>query len=268
MDHKGLRFNEGKLRYDLVHPFAHEEMVKVLTMGANKYEPRNWEKGMLWSNVISSLKRHLAAIEKGEDFDNESGLLHASHLACNAHFLTAYYKIYPQGDDRQHNYLSDLKIGLDIDEVLCGWVGAWCKEFNIKIPEVWSFSYSNKEKFKELSESGKLNDFYLNLPRIVNPSDLPFEPHCYITSRSVPIDLTMRWLENNGFPCKTVYSVGFGESKIDAAKSSGIDIFIDDYYSNFVQLNKAGICTYLWDAPHNQRYNVGYKRIFNFDNFK
>ncbi len=57
---EGLRFNEGKLRYDLVEPFAHEKMVEVLTLGATKYAERNWEKGMKWSIVIASLKRHLA----------------------------------------------------------------------------------------------------------------------------------------------------------------------------------------------------------------
>jgi hypothetical protein len=35
--HKGLRFNQGKLRYDLVNPWAHEQLVKVFTRGAEKY---------------------------------------------------------------------------------------------------------------------------------------------------------------------------------------------------------------------------------------
>lgn len=103
--HEGLRANSGKLRFDLLHPFAQQELVKVLTFGALKYEDRNWEKGMSWSSVIASLKRHLNAIEMGEDIDPESGELHAAHVACNAHFLTAYYKIYPQGDDRREGLI-------------------------------------------------------------------------------------------------------------------------------------------------------------------
>lgn len=78
-EHLGYRLNEGKLRFDLVHPYAHEQMVRVLTKGAEKYAPRNWERGMAWSNVIASLKRHLQAIESGEDFDTETGELHAAH---------------------------------------------------------------------------------------------------------------------------------------------------------------------------------------------
>jgi len=90
-EEKGIRYDQGKLRYDLVQPWAHEQMIKILTAGSIKYAPRNWEKGMAWSKVIASLKRHLAEIEKGEDYDLETGELHAAHLACNAHFLTAYY---------------------------------------------------------------------------------------------------------------------------------------------------------------------------------
>lgn len=259
--HEGLRFNKGKLRFDLVHPFAHEQMVKVLTSGAVKYTDRNWEKGMGWSSVIASLKRHLHAIEQGEDYDKESGELHAAHVACNAHFLTAYYKIYPQGDDRAHKYLTKPKIGLDIDEVLCDWVGPWCQKFGHKEPTSWNFAYNNKESFESLVDSDELEEFYYNLPRKIEPSEIPFEPHCYITSRSINPKLTEAWLVHNGFPAAPVYSVGFGASKVDVAKESGIDIFVDDRFENFVELNNAGICTFLMDAVHNKRYDVGYKRL-------
>jgi hypothetical protein len=262
MKEEGLRYNAGKKRFDLVHPWAHEQMVNVLTKGAEKYSERNWEKGMAWSKVIASLKRHMNAIESGEDYDPETGELHAAHLACNAHFLTAYYKIYPQGDDRVHDYLNRPKIGLDIDEVICDWSGAWCEKFGYDVPENWHFSYSNKEHFESFSEA-ELNEFYLNIPTKMSPRDIPFEPHCYITSRSVPVELTKQWLVKHGFPTVPVYSVGFNMSKVEVAKEAGIDIFVDDRYENFVELNNAGICTFLYDAPHNQRYNVGYKRIKN-----
>lgn len=269
------RYNKGKLRYELLPEKALKDLVEVYTKGAEKYTvynedgsikddgANNWRKGLPWMSMLGSIERHIHAFKMGEDIDPDLGTKHLANAAWGLLSLLEYYKIYPQGDDREHGYLSNLKIGLDIDEVICGWVSAWCEKFNIKIPQVWSFSYSNKDKFKLLSESGQLDEFYLNLPRIIDPKELPFEPHCYITSRSVPVELTMQWLENNGFPCKPVHSVGFGESKIEAAKASGIDVFVDDYYSNFIELNKAGICTYLYDAPHNQRYNVGYKRLYD-----
>lgn len=275
---QGLRFNSGKPRYDLVHAWSHLQMVNVLTKGANKYAERNWEKGMAWTKVIASLKRHVAAIERGEDYDydnncdgcrkstiggewhctNHTGELHAALIQCNAHFLTAYYKIYPQGDDRPHKYLSPPKIGLDIDEVLADWVGHWTKHHGQDIPTAWNFDRDINQKF-ELMKDDK--EFWLSIPVKTKPEDLHFEPTCYITSRSIPIEWTQQWLDKNGFPAAKVYSIGHGESKVEVAKKSGIDIYVDDRYENFVELNKAGICTFLFDAPHNQRYNVGHKRI-------
>jgi uncharacterized HAD superfamily protein len=72
--------------------------------------------------------------------------------------------------------------------------------------------------------------------------------------------VTERWLAANGFPAVKVYTVGLTESKVDVIKSAGVDIFVDDRYENFVELNNAGICTFLMDANHNKRYEVGYKR--------
>lgn len=258
---KADRFNEGKPRFDLVNPWAHEQMVKVLTAGSKKYAERNWEKGLNWTGVIASLKRHLSAIESGEDFDKETGELHIAHVACNAHFLTAYYKIYPQGDDRPHSYLTTPKIGLDIDEVICDWVGAWTKKYGIPVPKNWSFDPDLLEKFESLREKGELDDFYLGLQPLIKPEDIPFEPHCYITSRPVSSEVTEKWLAFWGFPARPVFTTTKELSKVDIAKREGIEIFIDDNFSNFSELNKAGVCCFLMDAAHNQRYDIGFKRI-------
>ena len=262
MEDKGLRFNQGKTRHDLVPVFAQEQYARVLTKGSEKYAERNWEFGMRWSKVIASMKRHIQAFESGEDYDKETGLLHTAHIMCNAGFLTEYYKIYPQGDDRPHKYLKTPKIGLDIDEVLADWVGHWTKYHGQEVPEAWNFDRNIGEKFELLKDD---KEFWLSIPVKTNPADIHFEPHCYITSRSIPKQWTEEWLDKNGFPTMPVHSVGLGESKIEVAKKSGIDIFVDDRYENFVELNNAGICTYLFDAPHNRRYNVGYKRIFSLN---
>jgi hypothetical protein len=257
--HKGERHNQGKLRFDLVHPYAHEQMVRVLTKGAEKYAPRNWERGMAWSNVIASLKRHLQAIESGEDFDSETGELHAAHLACNSHFLTAYYKIYPQGDDRPHNYLHSPKIGLDIDGVIGDFNKHLCDTVGIDVHTISHWNDPIIGKHYPTVKDDK--NFWLTMPTLVNPSELPFEVHAYITSRSIDDAVTKEWLDKNGFPVADLYCVGHNESKVEVALKSGIDIFVDDKFENFKELNNAGICCFLMDAPHNQHYNVGYKRI-------
>ena len=258
----GMRFNQGKLRYDLVEPHAHKDLVQVLTDGANKYADRNWQNGLTWTSVIASLKRHLAAIEIGEDYDPESGRLHIAHLAANAHFLNAFYYIFPQGDDRDKRFLKLPKIGLDIDDVIADFMGAWCKLY----PEIgeansWHFDYEIKNKFEKMREDGVLDEFYLNLEPLINPKDLPFIPHCYITSRPVSKEITEKWIQLMGFPTRPVYRVDILKSKVEFAKESGIEIFIDDSYDNFVDLNNAGIFTYLFTTSWNLRHDVGHMRI-------
>ena len=255
---EGLRFNTGKTRHDLVPSYAQEQYAKVMTFGSTKYAERNWEKGMKWSKVLASLERHLQAIKRGEDYDPETLLLHSAHIMCNAAFITEYYKIYPEGDDRPHSYLSKKKIGLDIDEVLADWVGHWTKHHGHEVPETWNFDRDINAKFDILKGD---KDWWLSIPVKTSPKDIPFEPHCYITSRNIPTEWTEEWLDKNGFPSMPVYTVGHDQSKVEVALESGIDWFVDDRFDNFVELNRAGICCFLFDAPHNQRYDVGYKRI-------
>jgi hypothetical protein len=284
------RYNKGKLRYDLISQEALKELVEVYTRGAHKYTlykdsdggthkgseislqeaagmevvdsgADNWRKGLSWMDVLASVKRHIAAFELGEDIDEELGTKHLANAAWGMFCLLDYYKSYPQGDNRKHTYLNRPKIGLDIDEVICHWTKAWCEKFGYPIPESWHFSYSNKLHFESLGDS--LEDFYLNIPAKIRPQDLPFEPHVYITSRSVPNELTMKWIQKHGFPTVPVVSVGLGESKLQAVLDSGVDWFVDDNFHTFVELNKAGICCWLMDAPHNRRYEVSYKRVYS-----
>ena len=258
----GERKNQGKTRYDLIPSYAQEQYAEVMTFGANKYSDRNWEKGMAWSKVIASLKRHIQAIEMGEDYDQESGLLHSAHVMCNAGFLTEFYKIYPQGDDRPHLYLNPFRVGLDIDEVICSFTDAWAKKYNIKdAPEAWYYDRLMTKRFDDMKRLRQLDNFYLSLKPKINPKEIPFEPTCYVTSRPVDTKITEQWLDKHGFPAAPVITVPLGASKVEALKSQKIDIFVDDRYENFTELNKAGVCTYLFDAPHNQRYRVGHKRI-------
>jgi len=259
IDGSGKRFNQGKPRYDLIPTFAQEQYAKVLTKGAEKYGSHNWRQGMKWSNVLASLERHLEAVKKGEDYDEETGLLHSAHIMCNAGFLTEYYKIYPQGDDRNHSYLFYPKIGLDIDEVLADFIKHYSEKYNDNIiPESWNFDKRMPEILDKLKED---KEFWLSIPVKTKPSDIPFEPTCYITSRNIPTEWTEEWIKKNGFPTVPVYTVGLEQSKLEVAKEAGIDIMVDDRMRNFVEFNNNGICCYLFDAKHNQRYKVGYKRI-------
>ena len=268
----GLRYNDNKNRLELVSNYAINEMAKVYTYGAKKYTlynedgtikadgANNWRNGMKWSTVLASLKRHIAAFERGEDFDPESLEYHLSHAMTNCSFLLEYYKIYPQGDDRRHKYLNMPRIGLDIDDVIADFVKHWIDVYNCPMPESWNFDRNANEKFEALKKD---KDFWMSIPVKTKPSDLGFEPHCYITSRSIPQAWTEEWLDKNGFPTVPVYTVPYNTTKVEVAKKCGIDIFVDDKFQNFVELNNAGICCYLFNAKHNEKYDVGYKRIHN-----
>ena len=155
------------------------------------------------------------------------------------------------------SYNFDLyNIGLDVDGVLADFNKSWQK-INPHIP-----LSSTANKFDDvynqldlMEENGELDDFYLNLKPLINPNSLSFEPCCYITSRRVDSEITRQWLIKNGFPDKPVYTV-HGGSKVDVAKKANVDIFIDDDYNNFLDLNKNGILTYLYTTSYNKHYNI------------
>jgi hypothetical protein len=60
--------------------------------GANKYSPRNWEKGLPWQQMIDSLKRHIDDFERGKDYDDAedgSGLHQVCMIMASASMLSA-----------------------------------------------------------------------------------------------------------------------------------------------------------------------------------
>lgn len=96
----GVKQDGGKLRYDLVPSEAVEALTDILTQGAEKYEDRNWEKGMRWGRPFSAAMRHLWAWWRGESIDPESGKSHLWHALCNIAFLVTYEKRGLGHDDR------------------------------------------------------------------------------------------------------------------------------------------------------------------------
>ena len=94
------RYNTGKPDYSLLPLSTLEDEVRVWAYGAQKYTSWNWTKGMAWSVPFACLMRHLAAWQRGEEVDAESGLPHLAHAMCNLRMLTLFSKTYKEGDDR------------------------------------------------------------------------------------------------------------------------------------------------------------------------
>jgi hypothetical protein len=84
----GIKFDDKKLRYDLLPVEPIEDLVKVLTYGANKYRPDNWKKVEPYNDrYYAAAMRHLQAWRRGEMQDKESGLPHLAHALCCIVFL-------------------------------------------------------------------------------------------------------------------------------------------------------------------------------------
>lgn len=63
---------------------------KVLAMGAAKYAPRGWEKGIEFSRIFAAAARHAQEHLAGENIDPESGLAHENHFWANVVFLVVF----------------------------------------------------------------------------------------------------------------------------------------------------------------------------------
>ena len=84
----GQKDDIGKTRYDLVPWTAVEEMVKVLTFGAKKYDPDNWRYVPdAHDRYFAAALRHLVAYKRGEEKDKETNLSHLAHAMCCVAFI-------------------------------------------------------------------------------------------------------------------------------------------------------------------------------------
>jgi len=99
-DGQGLRYNDGKPRFDLLPPEALKALAAHYGKGAEKYAARNWERGMDWCKCFASLERHSWAWMGGEDIDPENGSHHMIAVAWNAIALFTYAMRNIGTDDR------------------------------------------------------------------------------------------------------------------------------------------------------------------------
>lgn len=97
---EGVKHDQNKIRWDLIPYDAVNEIAKVLTFGAAKYEARNWEKGMDWSRAFGALQRHLTRWFHGQDKDKETRLTHLANAGCCLFFLLSWELRQVGKDDR------------------------------------------------------------------------------------------------------------------------------------------------------------------------
>jgi hypothetical protein len=85
----GLKYDTGKVRWDLIPLDCTEGVAKVLTFGAAKYSDNSWQNlESAEDRYYAAMMRHFIAMRRGEYLDSESGLPHKFHFLTNAYFLT------------------------------------------------------------------------------------------------------------------------------------------------------------------------------------
>jgi nucleoside 2-deoxyribosyltransferase len=97
---EGVKFDQGKDRYDLIPGYPLNELAKVYTYGTTKYDANNWRRGMLWGRVFGAMMRHAWTFWRGQSIDPESGLHHLAHTAWQCFTLMEYEKTKLELDDR------------------------------------------------------------------------------------------------------------------------------------------------------------------------
>lgn len=294
---KGLRYNKGKLRYDLLPTFAIEKVVEVYTKGAHKYTiyedaegnkingdtisfeeaierklnvvysgGNNWKNGLDWVETLACAQRHIAEFLKGNDNDIELNTLHLANACWNILAVIESYKIHPDLDNRDLWFKKPLKkVWLDLDGVLINFEDHFIKYLGLSEghPTDW-----NDHRFR--NEFHKIVDdinFWQSLPSLIEPKELTYPIEGYITARpEIMTDVTKNWLELHGFPKADFINVGSDGKKSEILKGK-CDFMIDDSIYNFVDMQSNGVNCFLMTRPHNLKYDVGHFRVNNIKDF-
>lgn len=152
-----------------------------------------------------------------------------------------------------------LRIGLDIDDVLADFKGAYCKYFDTdNNPKMLVNNTITRNVHRVLKDN---KDFWINLELIQTPN---FVPELFCTKRINNKRWTKQWLENNGFPNRPVYQM-YSQSGNKATMIKGrVDVFIDDSISNMITMNMSGVPCLLMDTSYNEDWGpIG--RIYTLD---
>lgn len=84
---KGKKNDKGKPSLTLIPGEAILAMGIALTYGADKYGRYNFRKGVQHSRLLDAAMRHLNAILRGEEIDEESGNHHLWHAMASLAML-------------------------------------------------------------------------------------------------------------------------------------------------------------------------------------
>lgn len=88
---EGTKYDQGKLRWDLVPWHEMKAVAGVLTHGSKKYDDDNWKKVDIWHYKRALMEHYSAYMEFCQDGIgspiDECGYHHLANVICNALFL-------------------------------------------------------------------------------------------------------------------------------------------------------------------------------------
>lgn len=137
-----------------------------------------------------------------------------------------------------------LRIGLDIDDTICDFIGPYLKRFNSPVED----SEITKNVSRVLIHD---REFWMSLPVINIPN---FTPELYCTKRIHSKEWSKEYLVNNNIPVAPIYQVYCQNTPKSSRIKGRVDVFIDDSISNFIELNKSGVPCLLIDSPRNRSW--------------
>ena len=96
----------GKRDWGLVYWPILDRLVDVLTFGATKYTPNNWQK-VSRERYESAVMRHWSLYIQGEKVDQETGISHLAHMMCSLMFLEWFDNHETKGEEKTINGRTD-----------------------------------------------------------------------------------------------------------------------------------------------------------------
>jgi predicted HAD superfamily Cof-like phosphohydrolase len=96
------KFDNYKVRVDLLPIYPMTAIAEVFAFGASKYFANSYRQGetVAWSRTYGSILRHLFAFWSGDNIDPESGKSHLAHAGTQLMILMEHTKHNQNKDDR------------------------------------------------------------------------------------------------------------------------------------------------------------------------
>ncbi len=88
---QGVKYDDGKPRFDLIPPEVMFGMAELYRLGAKKYADRNWEKGLLFMRTFAAMQRHAWAWAMGQDYAPDDGQHHMLSVAWCAFVIFTFF---------------------------------------------------------------------------------------------------------------------------------------------------------------------------------